>query len=209
MGDLHSSAGTRGHARNKPTMPLWPDLFGRRRGGRKPAEWCDNRLRVSSVSGWNSPGPLATDVRGVCMAPTIGDYPECVVSSMCEYFQGCRKRNILHNRADFSGMDGNRDQYIGNVLHKAFVSVDGNGAFAFDLYHVLAGEEGNLFCSPHSISVALSMTYAGAASGTASQMWPRRCISRCLRTVFILPSIPTRWTCTPAPRPPRRGRPLS
>ncbi len=47
---------------------------------------------------------------------------------------------------------------------------DGNEAFAFDLYHVLAADEGNLFFSPYSISVALAMTYAGAAGDTASQM---------------------------------------
>ena len=47
---------------------------------------------------------------------------------------------------------------------------DANAAFAFDLYHVLAADDGNLFFSPHSISVALAMTYAGASGDTASQM---------------------------------------
>ncbi|HLC05676.1 MAG TPA: serpin family protein, partial [Anaerolineales bacterium] len=47
---------------------------------------------------------------------------------------------------------------------------DSNAAFAFDLYHVLAADEGNLFFSPYSISLALAMTYAGAAGDTASQM---------------------------------------
>jgi serpin B len=48
--------------------------------------------------------------------------------------------------------------------------VEGNTAFAADLYQQLRGEEGNLFLSPHSISVALAMTYAGARGETAEQM---------------------------------------
>jgi serpin B len=47
---------------------------------------------------------------------------------------------------------------------------EGNSAFAFDLYQALREEEGNLFYSPHSISVALAMTYAGARGETAQQM---------------------------------------
>lgn len=46
----------------------------------------------------------------------------------------------------------------------------GNIAFALDLYRVLRKEEGNLFFSPHSVSLALAMTYAGARSTTAQQM---------------------------------------
>jgi serpin B len=45
----------------------------------------------------------------------------------------------------------------------------GNAAFALDLYHVL-DEDGNLFYSPYSISLALAMTYAGARGETAAQM---------------------------------------
>jgi len=48
--------------------------------------------------------------------------------------------------------------------------VEGNSAFAFELYQALKGEEGNLFYSPHSISLALAMTYAGARGETAQQM---------------------------------------
>jgi serpin B len=48
--------------------------------------------------------------------------------------------------------------------------VEGNSAFAFELYQVLREQDGNLFYSPHSISVALAMTYAGARSQTAEQM---------------------------------------
>jgi serpin B len=45
-----------------------------------------------------------------------------------------------------------------------------NRAFAFNLYQQLRGASGNLFYSPHSISVALAMTYGGAAGSTAQQM---------------------------------------
>jgi serpin B len=48
--------------------------------------------------------------------------------------------------------------------------IEGNSAFAFDLYQALREQEGNLFFSPHSISLALAMTYAGAGGQTAQQM---------------------------------------
>jgi len=48
--------------------------------------------------------------------------------------------------------------------------VEGNSAFAFELYQAIREEEGNLFYSPYSISVALAMTYAGANGETAQQM---------------------------------------
>jgi serpin B len=43
-------------------------------------------------------------------------------------------------------------------------------AFACDLYARLASQEGNLFLSPYSVSVALAMTLEGAAGDTAAQM---------------------------------------
>ena len=46
----------------------------------------------------------------------------------------------------------------------------GNSAFAFDLYQALREEDGNLFYSPYSISLALAMTYAGARDETEKQM---------------------------------------
>jgi serpin B len=45
-----------------------------------------------------------------------------------------------------------------------------NGAFAFDLYRKLKAENGNVVFSPASISIALAMTYAGAANATATEM---------------------------------------
>jgi len=48
--------------------------------------------------------------------------------------------------------------------------VEGNSAFALELYQAIREEEGNLFYSPYSISVALAMTYAGARGETTQQM---------------------------------------
>lgn len=53
--------------------------------------------------------------------------------------------------------------------------VEGNTAFALDLYQTLRHQEGNLFYSPYSISLALAMTYAGAGSQTEAQMAQALC----------------------------------
>jgi serpin B len=48
--------------------------------------------------------------------------------------------------------------------------VDGNSGFALDLYQALKEDDGNMFYSPYSISLALAMTYAGARGETEQQM---------------------------------------
>jgi serpin B len=48
--------------------------------------------------------------------------------------------------------------------------VEGNNAFAIELYGQLHNRSGNLFFSPESISTALAMTYAGARANTAAEM---------------------------------------
>ncbi len=45
-----------------------------------------------------------------------------------------------------------------------------NASFALDAYHKIAAEHANLVFSPASVSIALSMAYAGAAGTTASEM---------------------------------------
>jgi len=45
-----------------------------------------------------------------------------------------------------------------------------NNDFAFNLYRSLESKEGNIFLSPYSISVAMSMAYVGARSVTRDQM---------------------------------------
>ena len=48
--------------------------------------------------------------------------------------------------------------------------VEGNTAFALDLYQKLRGASGNLFFSPYSISTALAMTYGGARGNTEAEI---------------------------------------
>jgi len=48
--------------------------------------------------------------------------------------------------------------------------VDGNTAFACDLYAQFRNNPGNLFFSPYSVSTALAMTCAGAHGNTETQM---------------------------------------
>lgn len=48
--------------------------------------------------------------------------------------------------------------------------VDGNNAFALDIYQTLSAQDGNLILSPFSMSLALAMTYASARETTESQM---------------------------------------
>ena len=66
--------------------------------------------------------------------------------------------------------DKDRISSPGVLTDEQSLLVEGNSAFAFELYQALKGEEGNLFCSPYSISLALAMTYAGARGETAQQM---------------------------------------
>jgi len=66
------------------------------------------------------------------------------------------------------------DKYRIRSLHvstsEQALLVEGNSAFAFELYQALKGKEGNIFYAPYSISLALTMTYAGARGETAQQM---------------------------------------
>ena len=47
---------------------------------------------------------------------------------------------------------------------------DGNSAFAFDFYHQVSAQDGNLVYSPYSITLAAAMLYGGAGGETASQI---------------------------------------
>jgi len=64
-------------------------------------------------------------------------------------------------------------------------TVDGNTAFAIDLYQKLKDRPGNLFFSPYSISTSLAMTYAGARGQTESEM------ARVLHFNLVQTNLPT------------------
>ena len=49
--------------------------------------------------------------------------------------------------------------------------MDGNNAFALDMYNTLRSENGNLILSPYSISLALAMTYGVQALAIAASLW--------------------------------------
>ena len=59
--------------------------------------------------------------------------------------------------------------------------VRGNSAFAFDLYQNLRDNNGNLFYSPYSISLALAMTYAGARGRHRAADGGNAAVSSCPR----------------------------
>lgn len=64
-----------------------------------------------------------------------------------------------------------RDDSPGATAEELAELVYGNSAFAFDLYHAFTEtSDGNLFYSPHSISLALAMTHVGARGETERQM---------------------------------------
>ena len=48
--------------------------------------------------------------------------------------------------------------------------VEGNTAFALDLYRESVSEPGNVMSSPYSVSIALAMLYAGAKGNTEAEM---------------------------------------
>ena len=69
-------------------------------------------------------------------------------------------------------LTSDKDRITSPVVNSSDMTklVDGNSEFAFDLYQALKKEDGNIFYSPYSISLAMAMTYAGARGETAKQM---------------------------------------
>jgi serpin B len=71
---------------------------------------------------------------------------------------------------DFEQAKSEKQRLPASAAHDAVTTLTGNNTdFAFDLLRA-SEPEGNFFYSPHSISIALAMTYAGAAGQTKSEM---------------------------------------
>ncbi len=88
---------------------------------------------------------------------------------------GCAKHEV--DIRDFPGVTVAESTTVSRDLHpqigtdEVAVLVRGNSQLAADLFGKLAAaSQGNVFFSPHSISMALAMTYPGARAQTASQM---------------------------------------
>jgi len=83
---------------------------------------------------------------------------------------GAKGPDAQTDESPIESIDENNSQDDESPLTDAQRLVRGNTAFAIGLYKQLRAGEGNLFFSPHSISTALAMTYAGAREDTAREM---------------------------------------
>src|SRR3990172_1635179 len=89
--------------------------------------------------------------------PMLRQIAACVTLAATAWLVGCA------DKTNSSPEDGNVTADVSGV-------VEGGNHFTFDLYQRLQDEKGNLFFSPASISLALAMTYAGAAGDTETEM---------------------------------------
>lgn len=91
----------------------------------------------------------------------------CSLFFSCDYFS-----NKSTKSEDFDTLKSNLPRETNPQLETGELQelVKGNTQFACDLYRQIRGGKDNIFISPHSISVALAMTYAGARGNTEKQM---------------------------------------
>jgi len=73
-------------------------------------------------------------------------------------------------RFEFVASDRSRDRSPQCSAEDLSRLTGDNASFAFDLYRELRHEEGNLLYSPHSLSEALAMLYAGSVGQTRQEM---------------------------------------
>jgi serpin B len=86
----------------------------------------------------------------------------CLISSLVGCTQSVAAKELKSDKERINTPQASQTE-IGSL-------VDGNSAFAFNLFQQLINRDENLFYSPYSISLALAMTYAGASGQTAQEM---------------------------------------
>ena len=112
--------------------------------------------------------------------------PALTHSLLLEVFNATRATSSPHPLSPGFGLQRNRDRSAVEVEsiksnterlmappvtdQEALQLAQDNTAFALDLYQQVVEEDENLFFSPHSISIALAMTFEGARGDTATEM---------------------------------------
>jgi serpin B len=127
---------------------------------------------VRSAAAWTEPRPPASAKRLSCPHRLVGGGG--VVHAAWHRFRRNPMRAVAPRTVAFVALMAlacrcGADAPTAPAADKA-EAVQGNNAFALDLYAKLRSQEGNLFVSPASISTALAMTYAGARGPTADEM---------------------------------------
>jgi serpin B len=118
-----------------------------------------------TVSGWDGSVQVTMPV----VAPEHVVYT-VIVSDSANGFEWEGKVDAKGNVTETTPLVGERETSPQVPAADLEELAAGNSAFALDLYQALRVEEGNLFFSPYSISVALAMTYAGAQGETEAEM---------------------------------------
>jgi serpin B len=111
--------------------------------------------RIRDVGGWAAAALLIASTAAIGAATS-----------------GCGLWPFLQNSKPADEIRSSKTRELSPAVGSADLTelVTGNNGFAFGLYHAVGAQGVNLICSPYSISLALAMTYAGAANQTEQQM---------------------------------------
>jgi serpin B len=116
---------------------------------------------------WISLGLLLTLLFGGCAAPTVPPSP-APASPTAERPEPTPTTEAAGVKVAASDIQRETNPEVADGDLEALAAAQNR--FALDLYRVLKESDENLFYSPYSIAVALSMAYAGARGETADQM---------------------------------------
>jgi serpin B len=144
--------------------------------GQAPAsdqEWAEKPTTAEELVGSSSfqytAGDWVISISFPVVAPEATIY-QVQVTNEATGFQWEGEVNAEGKVSELAGPEGQEQAPPQANSDDLAALAQGNSAFAFDLYQVLREQDGNLFYSPYSISLALAMTYAGARGETEAQM---------------------------------------